>query len=101
METVLQPRDNVLFELGLFTGRLGTSKCAFLIDKEIKLLSDLTGLSLARFDIKKPESLKNAASQIRDMFLSSNDDEINFFPSATLASVYFREFYCSNLSLCY
>lgn len=90
--TVLQPRDNVLFELGLFTGRLGTSKCAFLIDKEIKLLSDLTGLSLARFDIKKPESLKNAVSQIRDMFLSSNDDEINFFPSATLASVYFENF---------
>lgn len=55
---VLQPRDNVLFELGLFTGRLGTSKCAFLIDKEIKLPSDFNGLTLARFDKKKIRNIK-------------------------------------------
>lgn len=87
---VLQPRDNVLFELGLFTGRLGTSKCAFLIDKEIKLLSDFNGLSLAHFDKDDIVSFQNAVIQIKDLFLSSTDDEINFFPSATLASVYFE-----------
>lgn len=89
-EEVLQPRDNVLFELGLFTGRLGTSKCAFLIDKEIKLLSDFKGLSLAYFDKKENGSFEFAVNQIKDLFLSSDDDEINFFPSATLASVYFE-----------
>lgn len=36
-DIVLQPRDNVLFELGLFIGRLGLSKCAFVIDKELKV----------------------------------------------------------------
>ncbi|RPH33023.1 MAG: DNA-binding protein [Bacteroidales bacterium] len=87
---VMQPRDNVLFELGLFTGRLGTSKCAFLIDKEIKLLSDFNGLSLAHFDKKDKASFETAVNQIKDLFLSSADDEINFFPSATLASVYFE-----------
>jgi len=87
---VMQPRDNVLFELGLFTGRLGTSKCAFLIDKEIKLLSDFNGLSLAHFDKSDKSSFENAVNQIKDLFLSSADDEINFFPSATLASVYFE-----------
>lgn len=87
---VLQPRDNVLFELGLFTGRLGTSKCAFLIDKEIKLLSDFNGLSLAHFDKSDILSFQKAVIQIKDLFLSSTDDEINFFPSATLASVYFE-----------
>lgn len=89
-EEVLQPRDNVLFELGLFTGRLGTSKCAFLIDKEIKLLSDFKGLSLAYFDKKEKGSFEFAVNQIKDLFLSNDDDEINFFPSATLASVYFE-----------
>ncbi len=87
-QVLLQPRDNVLFELGLFTGRLGTSKCAFLIDKEIKLLSDFGGLSLAIFDKENDNSFENAVKQIKDLFIASSDDEINFFPSATLASVY-------------
>lgn len=87
-QVMLQPRDNILFELGLFTGRLGTSKCAFLIDKEIKLLSDFGGLSLALFENGNNKSFENAVKQIRDLFLASSDDEINFFPSATLASVY-------------
>ncbi len=89
---VLQPRDNVLFELGLFTGRLGTSKCAFLIDSEIKLLSDFNGLTLARFKKTDVTSFNTAVQQISDLFLASSDDEINFFPSATLASVYFENF---------
>ncbi|HNQ68814.1 MAG TPA: nucleotide-binding protein [Bacteroidales bacterium] len=87
---VMQPRDNVLFELGLFTGRLGTTKCAFLIDKEVKLLSDFNGLSLAYFDKSQMDTFTSAVNDIRSLFISSSDDEINFFPSATLASVYFE-----------
>lgn len=87
---VMQPRDNILFELGLFTGRLGTSKCAFLIDKEIKLLSDFSGLTLAQFNKADLGSFEIAVNQIKDLFVSSGDDEINFFPSATLAAVYFE-----------
>ena len=34
-------------------------------------------------------SLENAIKGIEEMFFASVDDEINFFPSATLASVYF------------
>ncbi len=89
-EEVMQPRDNVLFELGLFTGRLGTSKCAFLIDKEVKLLSDFKGLSLAYFDRSEMDTFTSSVHDIRSMFLSSSDDDVNFFPSATLASVYFE-----------
>lgn len=91
-ETVMQPRDNVLFELGLFTGRLGTSKCAFLIDEDIKLLSDFKGLTLARYSKSKNDTFSKAVNEIRDAFLSSDEDELNFFPSATLASVYYENF---------
>lgn len=87
---MLQPRDNVLFELGLFTGRLGTSKCAFLIDKEIKLPSDFNGLTISRFEKSDPSTLISSVKQISDLFKASSEDEINFFPSATLASVYFE-----------
>lgn len=86
----LQPRDNILFELGLFMGRMGTSKCAFLVENDIKLLSDFQGITLAKFDAGDTLSFKYAVSQIRDLFLSCNGDEINFFPSATLAAVYFE-----------
>jgi hypothetical protein len=89
-QEMLQPRDNVLFELGLFTGRLGTSKCAFLIDKEIKLPSDFNGLTLARFDKNDETTLVNSVNQVSNLFKASSDDEINFFPSATLASVYYE-----------
>jgi len=85
---VLIPRDNVLFELGLFTGRLGISKCAFIIDKELKLLTDLQGISLARFDKSDAASFAEAVKLVKSLFLASNDGEINFFPSATLAAVY-------------
>lgn len=87
---VLQPRDNILFEFGLFLGRLGASKCAFVVEKDLKILSDLQGISLARFEKTDISSFLDAIHQVRDIFLKSQDNEINFFPSATLASVYYE-----------
>lgn len=87
---VLIPRDNVLFELGLFMGRLGLNKCAFVIDKELKVLSDITGISLARFSKGDMGSFNAAIKQVGDFFRHQIDGDINFFPSSTLASVYFE-----------
>lgn len=87
---VLQPRDNVLFELGLFIGRLGTSKCAFVIDKEVKFPSDFQGITLARFDKANTSSFEKAIEQIKAVFRASSETDVNFFPSATLAAVYFE-----------
>jgi hypothetical protein len=89
-KNVLQPRDNVLFELGLFIGRLGLSKCAFVIDRDLKVLSDLQGITLARFQKADLSSFITAVTQVKEVFLKSSDNEINFFPSATLAAVYFE-----------
>lgn len=88
----IQPRDNVLFELGLFIGRLGLNNCAFLVDEEIKILSDVKGISLARFKEKDSDSFNNAVLSIRDSFDRQNDSDINFFPSSTLAAVYYENF---------
>lgn len=45
------PRDNVIFELGLFTGRLGRKRCFFVIDgaSDTQVASDLSGITYVRF----------------------------------------------------
>lgn len=85
-----QSRDNVLFELGLFMGRLSLSKCAFVVEEELKILSDIKGISLAIFSKKKLNSFKTAILKVRDSFKPQRDSSVNFFPSSTLASVYFE-----------
>ena len=67
------PRDNVIFELGLFIGRLGRPRCFFFIDgdSDTKIASDLSGVKLVNFypdtdamDPRKP-SLKTQAKQVK------------------------------------
>jgi hypothetical protein len=48
----LSPRDNVIFELGLFMGCLGRERC-FLVQEEnnnLKIPSDLLGIHVAKFN---------------------------------------------------
>lgn len=50
-EEMLSPRDNVMFELGLFMGRLGRSRTFALASRaRLKLPSDLAGVTLLTFD---------------------------------------------------
>jgi len=91
-EEYLQPRDNILFELGLFIGRLGLNNCAFLIDQDIKVLSDIKGVSLARFERGEMDTFTSAINQVKSLFKSQMDAGINFFPSSTLAAVYYENF---------
>ena len=56
----LAPRDNVVFELGLFMGRLGRERC-YLIrqnNSKLKLPSDLLGVHLADFTPPADGNLK-------------------------------------------
>ncbi len=65
------PRDNVVFELGLFIGRLGRKRTLLLKprDREVKLPTDLSGLTAISYQYGKPEDLPAllgpACSQIR------------------------------------
>jgi len=67
---VMEPRDNILFELGLFVGRLGLSSAAFVIDKGIKILSDISGISLLRFT---KGDVKNFMDQIEHVKVFFNN----------------------------
>lgn len=55
----LTPRDNVIFELGLFVGRLGRQRSLLLEPRseEVKLPSDLSGLTTISYRYGKPDDL--------------------------------------------
>ena len=77
-EQVNVPRDNVIFELGLFIGRLGLRR-TFLVEPrgmDIKLPSDWAGITplgyqLRREDLSKPQTITTviapACNQMRDI----------------------------------
>jgi hypothetical protein len=56
------PRDDVLFELGLFMGGLGRDRTFIVYDRtaNLKLPSDLTGVSAATFEPHASGELRNA-----------------------------------------
>jgi len=86
---LLQARDNIMFELGLFIGRLGIDKCAYLVEKSVKDMSDLNGIFLSKFD---STNLAEKVVEIKEFFLLSSSNKFNFFPSNTLAYGYFENF---------
>lgn len=62
-ETQNAPRDNVLFELGLFIGHLGRERCFITYDRtaDLKLPSDLAGITPADF---QPHSNGNLQASV-------------------------------------
>jgi Predicted nucleotide-binding protein containing TIR-like domain len=71
-QQTVSPRDNVLFELGLFMGRLGKNRSFFVYDKnkDIKMPSDLSGINGAAFTMQESgiltASLGAACNKIRN-----------------------------------
>jgi predicted nucleotide-binding protein len=70
---VYTARDNVIFELGLFIGRIGIKRTYFLIPrnrKEFHIPTDLAGVTPLTYDANHPNlrsALGPAASEIKDM----------------------------------
>lgn len=84
----LKARENVLFELGLFMGRLGRHRAIMLYDKEQKanLPSDLGGIHRATFSTPKNKTdeelenaLKDPCNEIREYILNPYEEEIKVF----------------------
>lgn len=93
----LSPRDNVIFEFGLFMGALGTSRVFFLVEDNIKILSDLNGITLPcipactdpNFGSKLSVEVKKIKQHIID---KENTFDLSFLPSTALAYGYFTNF---------
>ena len=60
-------RDNVLFEAGLFMGRIGRKRTFLVCDSDLRLPTDLAGVTIASFSSKeslRADSLQRAAKKI-------------------------------------
>ena len=57
------PRDNVIYELGLFSGALGPERCLFLtpLGSDIHLPTDLLGMTAGSYDDKRSDKNMQAA----------------------------------------
>jgi len=88
------PRDNVLFEYGLFLGAMGNSRTFLIQEDKCKLPTDLIGYTTPRFKRnftaqKWDELTKSISENIKIQFHKS---EIQLLPSTSLAIGYFNSF---------
>ncbi|MFN0037560.1 MAG: STING domain-containing protein [Saprospiraceae bacterium] len=94
-EKHIEARDNVIFELGLFYGRLGREKVFFLKEKGAKTPSDLLGIALPDFSSKDAadleEQIKLRCERIKKQIADrSGIFDGGIFPSIPLAYGYFH-----------
>ena len=101
-QTFLSARDNVLFEYGLFLGRLGTDRAYIIQDRDTKLPSDLLGITISNYTTKESfdgnkvpdwdvlkESLKKLKKNIDDKVRLGH---LGMLPSTVVAISYFDNF---------
>ena len=90
-------RDNVLFEFGLFAGGLGRSRALYVLEKGIKIPSDLLGVTFPTITKSDaPEfiiSLDACVGDIRTHIVDKESTfDLGFLPSTALAYGYFNNF---------
>ncbi|MFZ2978663.1 MAG: TIR domain-containing protein [Candidatus Magasanikiibacteriota bacterium] len=91
------PRDNVIFEFGLFLGRLGPSRAFIIQEEDAKLPSDLFGITIPRFkkmlDISNSDSLNKEIEKIKQTIQEKFTlGELGLLPSTALAIGYYYNF---------
>lgn len=91
-------RDNIVFEFGLFHGKLGPRRAFALVEKDIKLPSDLLGISLDSFtrdEMGMPTpDFENIGKDLLERILTYHRESTEFYqlPSTALAIGYFHNF---------
>jgi hypothetical protein len=91
------PRDNVIFELGLFLGRLGASRAFVIQEIGSKLPTDLLGITVPQFEKTNPLSDSTSLNFEIERISKTIDEkiklgELGLLPSTVLAIGYFHNF---------
>lgn len=85
------PRDNVLFELGLFAGKIGIERTFIVYPRNsgIKMPTDLSGITLADFELNRSADLvacvRSASTKIEGAIegLMKGSNQLSFQPDMT------------------
>lgn len=96
-KTRLAPRDNVVFEHGLFLGRLGLNRSFVVREESVEILSDFAGITVATYrkrdDGNLVAAVGTACNRIRDAITKhASRSEISLLPSTALAIGYHENF---------
>ncbi|QQT29431.1 nucleotide-binding protein [Sphingobacterium multivorum] len=89
------PRDNVIFEFGLFFGSAGSERCFLLAEEDADLPSDLDGITVAKFS-EKPDAYNALDKRIdiikQQIGLTNAKSSLGLLPSTALAIGYYNSF---------
>lgn len=100
-QTFQSARDNVLFEYGLFLGRLGIDRAYIIQDRDTKLPSDLLGITISNYTTKdiggKKEPNWDELNESLTKLKKNIDDKVRLghlgmLPSTVVAISYFDNF---------
>ncbi len=87
------PRDNVMFEMGMFLGSLGLTRAFLLVEKQSKLPTDYNGITVPYFEKDIDGSIEEAVQKIKEAIVQSHRTyNLRPVPSAALALGYFENF---------
>lgn len=95
-------RDNVIFEYGLFLGRLGIDRAFVVVEKDAKIPSDFLGYTLTQMETEKDAAGKDIVKEVQflpelEKLKRQIDDyvrlgHLGLLPSTVIAISYFENF---------
>lgn len=94
-ESLTKPRDNVIFEFGLFLGAASPEKCYLIAEEDADLPTDLDGIAVAKFtrDTGKYNSLDRIVESIKTQINRVGEmSQLGLLPSTALAIGYYNSF---------
>ena len=94
-QVVRVTRDNVIFEFGLFLGRLGPDRSFLVVQEGVEMFSDWSGIETAKFHIRDNlvAAVGGACNRIRqEMEVAERLQHFTMLPSTPLAIGYYNNF---------